>query len=476
MSEANKVDISFVKEVEFGVTPGGVKFKILSITGAPDFALIVNTATSEELRSDRQTDDLALVGIEAGGSIEFEYAYKKYDALIAGFFYDEWNELDSYKGSDLTITDGQLTFDDSADKPDALQVGSLVLIEGLNQQEELFVVSALSGGDVTLDGILAESLSSDVEVSVVGFELLSSDVVIGEKSINVDSSAFQSVYDSSSILEGDYIGVVSSDGSNFYRVSAAVDSGSEKEISFDQSAVIKDVKGLPDAANSRIYFSKSIKNGVDRKSYSILQRFGSLPDGENQLLFNGCVPDEFTLNFDTQSIITGTGSFAGLNSKFLATSIPDNMLDQPEDEKLLNTSSNVGSLLVDGVELQGPNFIEAGSISIANNVRRQNAIGSVGSVNALPGRSEVTGQITTFFGDKSLLNDLINSKEKSLTIFLNDGFKRRVVLDFPKIKFESGSVSVEAVDTDLKLPLDFRALRHSELDYQVKIVAFPYLK
>ena len=62
---------------------------LIPYTAAPDFSFTPSTAQSEQIRSDRQIDDLALVSIEAGGSIDFEMQAYSFRKLIEGVLFND---------------------------------------------------------------------------------------------------------------------------------------------------------------------------------------------------------------------------------------------------------------------------------------------------------------------------------------------------------------------------------------------------
>lgn len=81
MSEANRIELRYVKESTFGTTPASPTLTAVRFA-TEDLAINTTTVTSQELRSDRQIADLILTNLSAGGSINFEWSYLSQDWMI----------------------------------------------------------------------------------------------------------------------------------------------------------------------------------------------------------------------------------------------------------------------------------------------------------------------------------------------------------------------------------------------------------
>lgn len=480
MSESNRTLLAYIREQVPGTTPGAGDYKKIPFTAAPDFSFNPTTVQSSEIRSDRQTDDLSLVGIEAGGSVELEFSYGRYDDLIEAALYDNWNELETAGSTEIqTIANGQLEFSSAGDIPDSFKKSGIVLIEdGGDQDHDSFEITAISGVNVSLDGLDAADKGPNFKATLVGLRSANANWTFVQNRIVIDNVDAKSVLENVEIEKGDWIVVNSPVFSEraYFRITSKTINVNATTLTFDAffNAPETDFSRPTSQTHKELYFSRSLKNGVTEKSFSILQAFQSA-DPVAQAIFSGCRVGTFGLTFDTQAIITATLGFLGLNSRYLTDLIPANRIKDQLIEELLNSSSNVGQLLIDGTVVSSPNYIQSGSLNIENNVRRQNAVGSIGSVGLPAGSCVVTGALTTYFGNKSLAEDVINNTEKSYILNLTDKKKRRFLIDVPRLKFSAGSVGIAGSNTDLVLPLEYQAIRHKELNYQLKLCAFPFV-
>jgi hypothetical protein len=101
-AQANRASLYYHKETLWGENPTGA-FTQLRLTGESlDFAK--QTVISEALRADRMIDDLALVGFETSGDINFELSYGSYDDLFEALTQGTWSGVAS--GTPTTLKNG----------------------------------------------------------------------------------------------------------------------------------------------------------------------------------------------------------------------------------------------------------------------------------------------------------------------------------------------------------------------------------
>jgi hypothetical protein len=114
MSDTNRASLSYVIEDALNVTPTSPKFRQFPYSGAPNLGFTPSTVTSNLIRSDRQIDDLILVGGEAGGDANSELAYEIHDDHLALAFFSEWQKrvgVSNFVDSTPQITNVETTGD-----------------------------------------------------------------------------------------------------------------------------------------------------------------------------------------------------------------------------------------------------------------------------------------------------------------------------------------------------------------------------
>jgi len=105
MSDSSSVQLSFVEETAWGEIPADSPI-VLSEFRFTNESLTQNTetATSEEIRSDRQVSDIIRTQVGAGGDTGIELSFGSHDPLFAGALYDNFSTEVNETGLALTIS------------------------------------------------------------------------------------------------------------------------------------------------------------------------------------------------------------------------------------------------------------------------------------------------------------------------------------------------------------------------------------
>lgn len=103
MSDSSSTQLFYRPETTWGETPSAVSPQLplreLRFTNE-SLTYSAQTATSEEIRSDRQISDIIRTGIETGGDVGIEFSFGAFDDLLEGALYNDWStEKDSRNNS-----------------------------------------------------------------------------------------------------------------------------------------------------------------------------------------------------------------------------------------------------------------------------------------------------------------------------------------------------------------------------------------
>lgn len=90
MSNANRVQLAFIEEVTWGVTPSTPNFQKLRMT-SDSLNHEVENITSAELRADRNISELIQVNRQNSGGMELEFSYGTFDSFLEGALFSAWN-------------------------------------------------------------------------------------------------------------------------------------------------------------------------------------------------------------------------------------------------------------------------------------------------------------------------------------------------------------------------------------------------
>lgn len=483
MSDSNRVAVRLVEESTFGVTPTNPVFEELRVTNAA-VTFSPQTVTSNEIRPDRQVTDLILVGAEAGGNLGMELSYQAADKLLEGAMFSTWvrmpNKYNATADSSITNVDATAdAFVVDAGGTAFLQY-SLLMSRGFTTAANngLWVVGAGATGTnipITDTATLVNETAppAGARLQVVGFEGPTGDIDATTSGGNAWTSTLLDFTDFN-LVPGIWVQAVNFSTAacnGWYRVSRVA----ANRVDFD---VVPTgfTNSVETATNVRVFVPEYIRNGVVEHSYTLERAFED-HDPVTYEYFRGMEVSNAAFQIEAQSIMTASFTFMGRDAvmddagRFSGATT----MAAPTND-VLNTSSNVGRIAESGTEVTGPNYVTSGSIQINNNLRRQNAIGAIGSVGIGTGEFNVSGNLNTYFGNKVLAKKVLENTASSydLRVGRADGDKQTMLFDLPRMKFSSGSPAVQGKNQDVMVDAQYQAFRHPTLGYTLAIHRFWY--
>ena len=489
MSDTNRVAIRIVEESTFGTTPATPAFQELRVTsGNPSFT--PTTVTSNEMRSDRQVTDLILVGAEAGGPLGFEVSHQALDIPIEGAMFSDWVEQNGRYNvtSDSSIT-GVVASSDTFEvlTGTAFQVGDLVRTSGFTNSGNNGLFPAIAGTDdeaivvASSPGLTDESAPpAGARIRVVGFAGTSGDILAVTSGGNALTSTTLDFTDYDLVV-GMWVKIGGSATGNKFATGAnngwaRISAIAAGRLSFD----IVPTGWTADTGTSvslYVFVGDYIRNGVAEHSYTIEREFGDHSPVTYEYL-RGMEIGTLAFGFESESIMTADATFVGKDAVIQdsARFSGATTVAAPTGD-VLNTSSNVGRLAEGGTAITGPNYVMSAGITFENNLRRRTAIGTLGAISIGAGEFAVTGNLNTYFGDKSLVDKVLNNTATSYDIVIgrSDGEKPALLIDLPRLKFNSGSPQVPGKNQDVMVDAQFTAFRHPTLGYTAHIQRHHYL-
>lgn len=213
----------------------------------------------------------------------------------------------------------------------------------------------------------------------------------------------------------------------------------------------------------------TIKNGVVLSSYTIQKHFQDLdvPAFQN---FIGCRVGGMNLEFQSGSILTGSFSVMGLSSAIGTTQIASATIVPAPTQSPMNAVSNLTEIEEDGVT--STMVIKSMSLSLNNNLRAQDAIGSLGHVGIALGRLEVTGNISAYFKDLVQYNKFLNNTSFQLGFKCIDDVNDYYEFTLPNCKFETATIVSGGLDQDIMIEGTYRAIYDPTLECTIQCARF----
>lgn len=484
MGDTNAVDVKYVEESVLGTTPVTPAFKALRYTGAPSLAFAPSTVSSNEIESSRNVADLSLVGAEAAGQIDHELSFLSLDDIIEAALFSTWQD----KANRATVAGITGVVNATTQYDISSGGGDLAFAEGMLCEALGFVEAANNGvfraetgsgaSSVERAGVADETPGATAILRQVGFQGASGDLVAVADGVTSTLLDFTTM----GLSVGEWVkwgGTAAGD-----KWAIDVDNNDWSRISVIAAGKLT-LTNLPtgwgaDAGTGQTvmaFVGSHLTNGILKRSFTLEQTYTDMSPVVYSYL-NGMVVSSLAFNMSAQSIVTMQSNFLGTNGLFDTTRFAGSTDIAAPTNDVLNTSSNVGQIGENGVVVTGPNFVLESNITIDNNLRTKNAIGSVGAVGIGAGECTVTGTLNTFFGTKDLVEKVINNTESSYDIrFTNSNNNNEtLLLDMPRTKYSEGAPTTPGKNDDVTVDLSFQAIKHSTLGYTIRIGRFYYVE
>ena len=210
-----------------------------------------------------------------------------------------------------------------------------------------------------------------------------------------------------------------------------------------------------EATMSSEWDSDVIKNGLDLRSFTLQKHIqdATIPTFIN---FTGSCVNTMGLNFAVGSPLTGSFGFMSLTAAVTDSQFGDATIVEPTTTDILNAVTNVVAIEENGVKSE--NEFKSITMDLNNNIRAQDAIGSLSHIGLVLGQVALTGNISIYFENKSMLDRFISNTAFSISFKVEDVVGNSYTFYIPKAKFQSGTVVSGGLDTDIMFEGTWTAL------------------
>ena len=212
--------------------------------------------------------------------------------------------------------------------------------------------------------------------------------------------------------------------------------------------------------------SDVLTNGVTAKSFTFERAF---TDIDQYGVFTGCMVNNMSLSIPANAMVTGSFGIIGKGGSYSATTLD---ASPTESQTHAPFDSFSGSLKSGDKGSGGTDIATITSIdlSIENGLEPAFVIGSDTTPQITPGRCNITGAVSAYFEDLTMLNRFINETESMLELQLGSTSNYYTIL-IPRIKYTGGDNPANG-EGPLMLNMPFQALAHTT-DKTIKITRVP---
>src|SRR3990167_315610 len=305
--------------------------------------------------------------------------------------------------------------------------------------------------DMLLDAMMYSAWATELTVTATDISAATTD-----DSFNSVAAGFPAFLPGSWIEVRGFTGSVNNNG--YFQV-----------LSRTASKVTVNANLVDDAAGESVTIkTTTVRNEVTRTSFSLEKEFS---DKAEFRVYKGMVVNGVNLGFEAGKKIPCGFTFMGVGfSAAQATAGTGAHVAAPTTE-ILNAANQVGNIYEGGTLVSGINIQKIG-MSINNNLRNINAIGSLGPVDMGAGRFSLEGSFTAYLEDDALIDKFTGDTASSLAWKVEDAAGNAYIFNIPNLKFIDVNEQVKGADQDVLVECQFQAIRHVAYDMTFEINKF----
>ncbi|ANO57509.1 hypothetical protein [Vibrio phage vB_VhaS-tm] len=200
---------------------------------------------------------------------------------------------------------------------------------------------------------------------------------------------------------------------------------------------------------------EEVKAGVTRKSFTFVRKFEQFQAAQKPFyIYRGVEINQMQLSIAANAMVTGVFSVFGASQE-LAQDLSG--MGTPT-YNAATVSEPVDSFT--GALQEGGNTIAVIteiSLTLANGIEPRFVVGSKNSIMPSLARSNLTGSITAYFEDSSLVQKFIDEVDSSIKFELPDTEGNNMIIELPRIKYTGGQPDVTG-EGPITLTMPFQAL------------------
>lgn len=227
---------------------------------------------------------------------------------------------------------------------------------------------------------------------------------------------------------------------------------------------------LIEAVMGGTWTTNVLKAGTTRRSFTMMRKFGDLQSADKPFhLFTGVELNNMSLSIPTDGRVTG--AFTALGKDVAAATVQPTgttypaVTTTPVFDAFTAVLQEAGAALGIATEV---------TFNIENGLQPRFAIGSAAAVGqATLGRSNISGNITVFFQNATILEKFWSGTESSLSVQLVDSAAKSYTFLFPRIKLNGGQPDTTGQNGEIVLSVPFQALYDTVTGTNLQITRVP---
>lgn len=218
------------------------------------------------------------------------------------------------------------------------------------------------------------------------------------------------------------------------------------EIGFEMRASSFDA--LIQAAMMGTWSTNVLKAGTARRSFTFERYFADIGRYRRTV---GAEVNSMSLECPASGIVKGTFGIVGKDDSGAGSAISGATYTADNENRVFDSLS--GDITINGVSVA---VITGVKFSLENSIENQAVVGQTTKIRGAAGRSNISGEVTAFYSDDTLLDAFDNETAVELEFTLTDG-SNTYTFTFHNIKFNGGKPEV-AGEREISITLPFQAI------------------
>lgn len=478
------MQFSAVRESVLGTTPNTPRMRQKRFTGE-SLQFKQTFVDSDEVRSDRMTGDPIKVFQDSEGSFNAECWFPNDNSPesddLRSAFYNTWTNTPAFDNdgtADSVITDAGTAANTYvvASGGAAVKANHLVRATGFTNAANNQVFAAVAGSGTTVVGaalgLVAEvAPPGTARLKVVGFAGAAGDITAAAGGLASSVLDFTTL----GLTPGQFIKIGGAAAGNRFAGTPANNDWARISGPVTAHAIPLDNKpagwGVDAAAGKTIwvFFGDYINNGITQTGQSIERGFmdQAVP---TYIVNKGMVVDTYDVAITSKQKLQIGVAYLGMDGAQSTVAL-DAAIDAATTGLAMAANVNVGRIGEGGAQLTSPNWIKELKFQINNNNRQLDAADNSAPVGVNPGECTVTGSLSAYFGDNTLLAKFYAGTPSAVSSRVAKN-NQALVWQLPRITYNGdGNPNASGKNTDVMLGLQFKAsidttltLKHIWLD------------
>lgn len=211
-----------------------------------------------------------------------------------------------------------------------------------------------------------------------------------------------------------------------------------------------------------------IRNGTTKKSFTIQKEFEDLATPEF-MNFTGARVANWSLELATGSILNTSFGILAKDAAMAEAQFGSATENAASTTTVLNAVDNIASIAFDGDPGGNTFYFNSLSIELDNNLRGQEAVGTLGFIGVEAGRLSLTGSIELYFENSTLFDKFKAATTFSLSFLAQDAAGNVYIVNIPRAKYTEMEIVAGGLDQDIFVSASFEGIINSAGTYQYQI-------